>query len=212
MMPKFSIIIPAHNSAEFISRCLDSIANQHYTDYELIIVCDRCTDNTAEIARAYEADIVLEVDNGNDGLTRGDGLAAAQGEWVLFLDDDDWWMHEHVLDLIDGKLSEDIDVMLFGFIFKGRGYAPPYRTVNGSQVLWPAVWCKCYRREFIKDLQFNNIEVKGDEASDIDWTRRLMELNPRYSYLDMPLYYYNYMRRGSQTDTKVFGNKIGDGG
>ena len=204
-MPKYSIIVPVHNSSAFMSKCLDSITSQHYKDYELIVVCDRCSDNSAEIARSYEADIVLEVDNGNDGLTRGDGLAVAQGDWILFLDDDDWWMHEYVLDLINDHLTEDIDVLLYGFIFKGRGYASPLRDIEGHQILWPAVWCKCYRHEFIRDLHFNRIEVTATgDAPDIDWTRRLMALNPRYGVLDMALYYYNFMRVGSQSETIVY--------
>ena len=47
-MPKFSIIVPLHNSADFCRKCLDSVKFQTYTDYELIIVCDKCVDNTAD--------------------------------------------------------------------------------------------------------------------------------------------------------------------
>ena len=50
---KFSIIIPAHNSAGYIQNALDSVAEQTFTDYELIVVCDSCTDNTEEIAKEY---------------------------------------------------------------------------------------------------------------------------------------------------------------
>ena len=66
---RFSVIIPAHNSEKFISKALDSIKNQSCRDFELIVVCDRCTDNTKAIAESYGAK-TLEVDYGRDGLSR----------------------------------------------------------------------------------------------------------------------------------------------
>ena len=83
---KFSVIIPAHNSAGHIRNALDSIAEQTFTDYELIVVCDSCTDNTADVAREY-ADIVEEVEYHADGPTRNRGIELATGDWVLFMDD-----------------------------------------------------------------------------------------------------------------------------
>ena len=116
---KYSIIVPAHNAAGFVTKCLDSVRMQTVTDYELIVVCDRCQDNTEEIVRPY-ADKVLITDFGNDGPPRQAGIEASSGEWILFLDDDDYWIHEYVLDLIDKTITNDIDVLCFGFIFKGQ--------------------------------------------------------------------------------------------
>ena len=134
-MPKYSLILPAHDAADRISKTLDSIRAQVYKDYELIVVCDACSDNTADIARSYGA-IVEEVDFHNAGPTRSAGLDIATGEWILFTDDDDWWLHEFAFTQIDEQVSDDIDLLCFGFIWKGRGYAAPIRK-GGS--LWPAV-------------------------------------------------------------------------
>lgn len=202
---KYSIIVPAHNSAGFISKCLESVKQQTVTDYELIVVCDRCQDNTEEIVRPY-ADKVLITDYGNDGPPRQAGVDIAQGEWILFLDDDDYWLHEYVLDLVDKAITNDIDVLCYGFIFKGQGYAPPIRTNHGRTIFWPSVWNKCYRRSFIADTPLRYVEVKGTRAPDIDWTSRLIAKDFRYAVLDQALYYYNYMRKGSQTD-KLFKNE-----
>ena len=109
---KFSIIIPAHNSAGYIQNALDSVAEQTFEDYELIVVCDSCTDNTEEIAKEYGARTVT-VDYHCDGLTRNKGIEMAQGEWVLFIDDDDWWLHEFVLDQLNSRISNDIDILCF---------------------------------------------------------------------------------------------------
>lgn len=199
---KYSIIVPAHNSAGFIGRCLTSIRMQTVRDYELIVVCDRCQDNTEEVVRPY-ADKLLFSDYGNDGGPRQDGIDVAEGEWILFLDDDDYWLHDYVLDTIDKSLSDDIDLLCFGFVFRGFGYAAPIRHVGDKNVYWPSVWNKCYRRSFIADTKFNSFEPYGDHAPDIDWTQRLLQKQFKAKLLGQPLYYYNYMRQGSQTDTKV---------
>lgn len=172
---------------------------QSITDYELIVVCDRCQDNTEEVVRPY-ADKVLVTDYGNDGPPRQAGIDIAQGDWILFLDDDDYWLHEYVLDLIDKAIDNDIDVLCFGFIFKGYGYAPPVQKNHGRVTFWPAVWTKCYRRTFIQDTRFKYVEVSKTQAPDLDWTTRLMSKQFQYATLDQPLYYYNFMRKGSQSD------------
>ena len=206
---KYSIIVPAHNSAGFITKCLESIRMQTVTDYELILVCDRCEDNTAEVVKPY-ADTILFTDFGNDGPPRQAGVDVAQGDWILFLDDDDYWLHEYVLDLIDKSLTDDIDILCYGFIFKGQGYAPPIRMDHGRRIFWPSVWNKCYRRSFIADTPFHDVPVVGKQAPDIEWTTRLIAKDFTYGVLNQPLYYYNYMRKGSQTDTKVYGNGSGE--
>ena len=99
---RFSVIIPAHNSEKFINKALDSIKNQTFRDFELIVVCDRCTDNTKAIAESYGAK-TIDVDFGRDGLTRNAGLDIAQGEYILFLDHDDLYMHEFVFEEINKK-------------------------------------------------------------------------------------------------------------
>ena len=135
---KFSIIIPAHNSAGYIQNALDSVVEQTFEDYELIVVCDSCTDNTEEIAKEYGARTVA-VDYHCDGLTRNKGIEMAQGEWVLFIDDDDWWLHEFVLDQLNSRISNDIDILCFSFIFRGIKYADPLG--NGGSY-WVACWNK----------------------------------------------------------------------
>lgn len=186
----FSIIIPAHNAAEYIRKGLDSIKIQSYKDYELIVVCDACTDNTEEIAREY-TDKVYPVPFHNEGRARNYGLDRATGDWVLWMDDDDWWLHEFVLEQLSQEVPDAIDVLAFSFIFQTRGYAKP-RNAKGAH--WIAVWSKCWRRSFIGDTRFG-----AEFPSDVNWNVRMMAKKPRIRDWDMPLYYYNYMRPGSQT-------------
>lgn len=188
---RFSIIIPAFNSEKYIRKALDSIKQQTFTDYELIVVCDNCADNTKAVAEEYGA-ITDEVHFGRDGLTRSRGLDMAKGDWVLFMDDDDWWLHEFVLEQIDEKLKENpnIDILCFSFIFKGWKYATP-TGMRGNH--WPAVWNKCWRRKFIGDTRFPGMWSE----SDLYFHTNMLNKNPRILDWDMPMYYYNYLRKGS---------------
>lgn len=180
---RFSIIIPAYNAEKHITRALKSIESQKFKDYELIVVCDSCKDRTEQIAKDYGAKTIA-VDFGLDGLTRNVGIDNATGEWILFMDDDDWWMHDHVLADLDKRLGDE-DVLRFSFIWKGQGY-----TKCGP---WIAVWNKCWRRSFIGDTRFSNVKW----WSDVDFNRLMMEKNPKIVDWDEPLYYYNFMREGS---------------
>lgn len=186
MSPLFSVIVPAHNSSGYIRKGLDSIRAQSFPDYELIVICDACTDSTEEIAREY-TDRVITITAHRDGLARNAGLDAARGQWVLFMDDDDWFLHEFVFAQLAEKLTgADFDVLFFGFVWRGM-------DVISTNRRWPAVWSKCWRRSFIGATRFPATE----NWSDVEFDRSVMARNPRKKYWNMPLYYYNYMREGS---------------
>ena len=187
--PFFSVIIPAHNSEEYIGKGIKSIKEQRFTDYELIIVCDACTDKTEEIARGV-ADKVIVTDYGLDGMARNAGIEAAEGKYILFMDDDDWFLHEFVFEQIHAAMTTDptMDVLLFSFIWKGRGYCT---QAYGERRI--AVWCKCWRKEFIGDTRFPAVP----HWSDVDFDNAMFAKNAKIGVWDMPMYYYNYLRQGS---------------
>ena len=184
---KFSIIIPFHNAEDRMRTVLESVKKQVYKDYELICVCDACEDGTVSIAKEY-TDKVIEVNFANDGATRSKGLDVAKGDYVLFLDDDDYWLHEYVLTQIANKLGDE-DILCFSFIFKGWMYATP--TGNRGHH-WIAVWNKCWKRSAIGNTRFP--AVKHGEAY---FHREMFAKNLKIVDWDMPMYYYNYMREGS---------------
>ena len=197
--PFFSVIVPAHNSEKYLSRCLESVKMQTYKDYELIVVCDACTDGTATVARKY-ADRVIETNHGMDGLARNAGIDAAEGGWIMFMDDDDWWIHEYVLEevynavyAIDmyGLFGAPIDMVCFDFIWKGRGYASV--QPNNMNI---AVWSKAFRRSLIGDIRFPAIPFTSDKL----FMDKICKKRPGCMPLNKLMYYYNYMREGSQTE------------
>ena len=196
--PFFSVIVPAHNSAEYLGKCLDSVRMQTFKDYELIVVCDACTDLTASVARAY-ADRVIETNHGMDGLARNTGIEFSRGEWLMFLDDDDWWIHEYVLEEVYNTIMSFVfpfDMLLFDFIWKNHpahkdGY---YRqTLDNVNI---AVWSKVFKRELIGDTRFPAIEFTSDKP----FMDAICAKRPTAYTMNQLMYCYNYMRKGSQTE------------
>lgn len=191
---KFSVIIPAHNEQAVISRALSSIEAQSFKDYEVIVVCDACSDNTKEIAELYGAK-VIEIDAHSSGAARNAGLDNANGEWILFCDADDWYLHEYVFEMLADKVGrENEDGLLFSLIWKNMGYGP-IRSPKGT--IYPHVANKCWRRSSIGDTRFPTAkDVVGEDGVFFD---RMMAKNIKLIEWDMPLYYYNWLRPGSKS-------------
>lgn len=192
---KFSIIIPVHNASGRIRKALDIITAQTLPDYELICVCDACTDDSADICREYTKK-VFEVDYGNDGLARSKGLDEASGEWVLFHDDDDWWVDNSTLEMINFFINQrtDADVICFGFIWQGYGVVKSIQD-NGSD--WVNVWSKAWRRSAIDDTRFPNVH----SISDYEFTKLMYMKNISIIHRNEAFYYYNWLRPGSISET-----------
>ena len=198
--PLFSVIVPAHNSEKYLRKCLLPVINQSYQDFELIVVCDACTDNTYDVARKF-SDKVITTHYGMDGLARNAGIDAAHGEWILFLDDDDWWIHEYVLQVLAkyiASFGDELDMITFDFIWKDKGYA-----VNMPDRMNIAVWSKAFRREFIGDTRFPAIPFTSDQP----FMDEICAKRPRCFATGKLMYYYNYMRKGSQTEKHEHGGE-----
>ena len=119
--PFFSVIVPLHNAESYMRKALDSVRDQDFTDYKLIIVCDACEDNSEKIAHEY-SELVLNVHYGRAGLSRNAALDIATGEWILFLDDDDWYLPGAFRKIADAVTrTPDVDMLAYGFDWKGVG-------------------------------------------------------------------------------------------
>lgn len=205
--PFFSVIVPAHNSESYIMECLSSIRVQKFLDYELIVVCDKCEDNTYDVARIM-ADKVIETDYGMDGLARNAGIDAAEGEWILFLDDDDYWIHEYVLQELHRAAIQAgpfVDILCFDFIWKDPPEGIPAYYRNEADAVNIAVWSKAFRRDLIGDTRFPAIRM----TSDVGFMREIVRKQPRCYATHMLGYYYNFMRKGSQTELYERGRREG---
>ena len=117
-MPKVSIIVPVYNTEKYLARCIDSILAQTFTDFELILVNDGSKDNSGKICDEYAQKdsriIVIHKENGGVSSARNKGLDIAQGEWISFVDSDDWISSNYLSDF-----SYDADLMICGFEYIG---------------------------------------------------------------------------------------------
>lgn len=92
--PKISVIVPVYNKQNSIKRCIDSICNQHYADWELLLIDDGSTDASTSIIQSYLYDARIKYfykENGGVSSARNKGIKHAKGEWIIFLDADDYF-------------------------------------------------------------------------------------------------------------------------
>ena len=123
---KFSIIIPVYNVEDKLSRCLDSILNQDYRDYEIILVNDGSKDNSAEVCKKYsdKYEVVKYIDKENGGASsaRNTGLENAKGEFILFVDSEDY-VNENYFDVLDRfVINEGLAVFTYRLITNKADY------------------------------------------------------------------------------------------
>lgn len=110
-MPKFSIIIPVYNVENYIKKCLDSVFSQSFKDYEVIVVNDGTKDNSMDIVKDYKVKVINQK---NQGLSaaRNTGVKEAKGDYLLFLDSDDYY-EKDLLKEINNSLKNNPDVVRF---------------------------------------------------------------------------------------------------
>src|SRR5947209_2571239 len=96
-MPKITVIIPTFNREQYVTTAIDSVLNQRFRDYEIVVVDDGSRDNTNEVLKHY-GNAIHYIYQANQGASaaRNTGIKVANGEWLAFLDSDDEWMSEYL--------------------------------------------------------------------------------------------------------------------
>lgn len=134
---EISIIIPIYNSEKYIEKCILSVLNQSFTDFELILVNDGSTDNSLNIIKDFESnDPRIKVcDQANSGVSsaRNRGLELASGRYVTFMDSDDY-VEPDYLETLYSKTGEDIDYVFSGMIYVTLGAIT--KKINHIDYLW----------------------------------------------------------------------------
>ena len=110
-MPKFSIIIPVYNVEKYIRKCVDSVFEQTFKDYEVIIVNDGTQDKSIEQIKNYDVTIINQKNQGQSAA-RNNGIKKAKGDYLIFLDSDDYWRKD-LLKEINKSLKNNPDVVRF---------------------------------------------------------------------------------------------------
>jgi glycosyltransferase involved in cell wall biosynthesis len=201
-----SVVIPAYNAAKFIRRTIDSVLAQSYTDYELIVVDDGSTDETNQVVQSYGAKVrYIRQDNAGDGPARNAGIAAAQGDWIAFLDHDDEWLPDRLtlqMDLLQrnpdlrwcganyfnsclGRRQPAGDIDKLTKILAGREYFDNFFIAIGVQGCAVLTTTMIVHRDVFKKV--GGFDSCWALCADYDMWWRIAYDFPRIGYLPQPL-------------------------
>lgn len=232
-MPKVSIIIPIYNVENYLPQCLDSIVNQTLKDIEIICIDDCSTDNSFNILKDYAAKddriVVLKQEkNQGQGIARNRGLDTAKGEFIIFIDPDDW-CELNTCELAYNKISgTNSDICLYGFshyyedkgIHKSSNYMlkPLFEYAQNNDLVEITkldnnfiksvfIWTYIYNAEFLKknNIRFNDFRV----GEDVIFITLMYKYAKTISFVDETLYHYRQIdpkkkNKGSTYDTKNY--------
>ncbi len=157
MSPKVSVIVPVYNKVSHLATCFESILSQEYKDYELLIIDDGSNDGSEAVCLRYakampEKIRYIRKDNGGVSSARNVGMDAASGEYLCFVDADDFLCPGFLSALLREADGHDITTCSSGLdrVWKGCEIAE-YADTVGRSMLGTAVWGKIYRRETVCD-------------------------------------------------------------
>ncbi len=166
---RFSIIIPTYNSEKEIDRAIESINNQTYKDYEIIVIDDCSKDNTYNVLQKYnDIKIIKNEENIKAGGSRNKGINCAKGDYIIFLDADDYLAESNTLERIDKVIGkETTDIIYLGFKIVGKIEEEWIPTQENSTISKRArewkyenVWDVCWNREFLNKNNIRFVEKK----------------------------------------------------
>lgn len=219
-MPKFSVIIPVYNVENYIEKSIESVLNQNINDIEIILVDDGSSDKSSEICDKYsKKDLRIKVIHKvNEGLSeaRNTGIKNSNGEYLLFLDGDDFWQENSLVNInknITGK--EDVIFLTMCKYFENKKknsifFAGLDEKKCGNEIetllnyiyksgSFPGSACtKLIKREFL--IKNNLFFEKGLLSEDIDWTIKMLLSIKEFKICNNEFYYYRQQREGSITN------------
>lgn len=191
---KISIIIPCHNLENYIEKCLSSIAVQDFdkTQYEVLIVFDACSDASKSVAEKflnatgidYKA---FETNYRRAGLARNVGLQNAKGDYVYFIDGDDYLINRSALTRLADAIEKNKTSVVYQKNFESE------QAVNDVD----AVWRYFFDRQFIGEKRFSALEINEDWEFIMDIKQKKFYTE---CFIDEALYHYTYPRENSITD------------
>ena len=197
---KVSIIVPIYNVSKYIKRCLDSLVNQTLDNIEIILVNDGSQENEEEIIKPYLKKYknikYFKKENGGQASARNFGLKRARGEYILFVDSDDYIETTMASKLYKVATEKDLDIILCNYYMETNDNKEEiyvlnenkYLTLNEYVILTPAPWNKLIKREFLINNNFSFIE--GIIYEDYATIPTLALYNPKVYFLNECLYHY----------------------
>ena len=209
-MPKFSIVIPVYNVEKYIGKCLESIEKQTFKDYEIIVVDDGSTDGSMEIVNKYNVKII-NTPHQEVSEARNIGAKQAKGEYIIFLDSDDYWDNQ-LLEKINESLKNKPDLVRFQIRtvtdkneiidyneieFTDKTGEEAFEIISKFHFI-ESVWCYAIRRKYYEQEKFQF--KKGTIHEDFGLTPLVIIKAQKVNSISYIGYNY-YRRTGSIMNT-----------
>lgn len=220
--PKISVVIPVYNVEQFIEKCLDSVLCQDFEDYEVVLIDDGSTDESAHICKRYSLiDSRIKYhykENGGLSSARNFGIKRSSGEYLTFIDSDDYIAPDYLSHLFRLAKENSADISCCFYNVENAGSIKPWRSADDSECLFSSrdamlclfqshdidvcAVCKLYKRQLFDDVEF----PVGKLFEDVGTTYKLLEKANAVAVSHKPLYFY-VMREDSivhKADRRIF--------
>lgn len=215
-----SVIVTAYNIEEYLPRCIDSLLAQTYADLEIILVDDGSTDKTTEICDEYAAKNdhirVIHQKNRGPSAARNAGVKIAHGDYIGYVDGDDWTEPDMYEKMLEACLKYRADIAICTYRPVGEGAEEIHPTGNVLELtreealeyyisghpqyhIYHSVWSKLFDKRVIQDIAF----PEGRKSEDIMYTTWALMRAKKCVFLDTP--YYNYM---VDRNTSIMNSKL----
>ena len=227
MIPIFSIIVPIYKVEEYLEKCVNSVLNQTFQNFELILVEDGSPDNCPKLCDEFAKENsnikVIHKENGGLSSARNVGIAEAVAEYIIFLDADDFWLDDNFLQNIYNRLKlykSDVICLNYNKVFDDQTVIPYYSNVEnmsneyfGDRSIkyiintdtWvSSAWNKIIKRKLF--CEFNLDFILGINSEDIDWSARLIQAANSFDFLKKP--YIGYRQRNTSISKTMSYEKV----
>jgi len=203
--PKVSVILTTYNRAKYLRRCINSVLNQSYDDWELIAIDDGSLDNSIDILKEFEVRHrnikVVQQDNMKLPLSRNKGIELSTGDFITFLDSDDEYSNDHILKRIEFmEKHPEVDLIHGGVNIIGSEYVRdknyPHNLIHLSKCTIGATFFG-KRKVFIKLNGFKNLSYSEDSEF-------LERAEKKYNIVKVEFNTYKYYRDNQDSITNMY--------
>lgn len=213
--PAISVIIPVYNAQDGIKRCVDSLLNQSFKNFEIILLNDGSKDNSLNILKEYELkySFVRVIDKQNEGVavTRNKGILLAEGEYTMFMDNDDFVDSDYIETFYQAIHEKNLDLVIGGYKRVNQDnqiiFSQDIQQSEWSKYIIMAPWAKVYRTEFLKtnNLEFFDYGI----GEDIIFNLAAYKTTDKIGLLDYKGYNWYYNNQSiSNTSQRGFSPEI----
>ena len=213
--PAISVIIPVYNAQDGIKRCVDSLLNQSFKNFEIILLNDGSKDNSLNILKEYELkySFVRVIDKQNEGVavTRNKGILLAEGDYTMFMDNDDFVDSDYIETFYQAIHEKKLDLVIGGYKRVNQDnqiiFSQDIQQSEWSKYIIMAPWAKIYRTEFLKtnNLEFFDYSI----GEDIIFNLAAYKTTDKIGLLDYKGYNWYYNNQSiSNTSQRGFSPKI----